>query len=115
MRSPKAFLFLSIFCLAGCDETPHAHYARAADAVSAGAVTRGWIPEVMKSDVSDIHESHDLDSNHGSASFHYTPGLIPKLQQHCVSRSASNGRLIFQCGAFTLSLDPNQQRGLMSH
>ena len=115
MKLPEAGLLLLIVFLEGCNETPRAYYATAADAVTAGAMTRGWLPDVLNSDVSDIHESHDIDNNRGEARFRYTAGLIPRLNQKCAARPAAKSELNYQCGDFTLSLDPQEWRGHLSH
>lgn len=81
MRTLTALVLLSTVCLIGCDGTQHADYATAADAVREGAVARGWLPEVISANVSDIHESHDIDSNRGIADFRHTPDLIPRLER----------------------------------
>jgi hypothetical protein len=108
---------LAIVCVAGCRETPRAYYATAADAVADGAIARGWLPDVLASNVRDIHESHDVDSIHGNAVFRYEADLIPKLQRECAPKPPSDGHLLaYQCaGSFTISLDPAQRRGYLSH
>jgi len=115
MRSLSAAAVLVAAFLIGCNETQHVRYATAADAVADGAIARGWLPQVLNAYVMDIHESHDLDSNHGSADFRYEPGLIPRLQHQCASKSATDGHLRYQCGDFTISLDPVRQIGNLSH
>jgi hypothetical protein len=106
---------VSIGFLAGCHETPHAYYANASDAVKDGAIARGWLPSVLDSNVTEISESHDLDSNQGIADFRYTPELIRKLQRNCIANPTGDGHPMFRCGAFEISLDPAQLKGRVSH
>ena len=115
MRTLSASALLVAAFLIGCDETHHARYATAADAVADGAIARGWLPEVLNANVMDIHESHDLDSNHGIADFRYEPSLISRLQRQCVSKSATDENLRYQCGDFTIALDTARQIGNLSH
>jgi hypothetical protein len=43
-------------------ETREAHYPTLAAAVADGAVARGWVPDLLPPDASDIREIHDLDT-----------------------------------------------------
>jgi len=115
MRLLSAPIVLVAACLVSCDETKHARYATAADAVADGAIARGWLPQVFDANVLDIHESHDIDSNRGSADFRYEPRLIPRLEQQCASKPATDGHLRFQCGHFNISLDPARHAGKLSY
>lgn len=115
MRFRDALVLLACTCLVGCDETKHTHYATGIDAVKDGAIARGWLPEVLSSNVVDIDESHDLDINHGKADFKYAAELIPKLQKSCVSSQPEHNRLVFQCGSFKISLDPTKSSGHLLH
>lgn len=44
-------------------ETPAVRYADRAEAVAAGAESRGWLPELVPDAAVDIREAHDLDTN----------------------------------------------------
>ncbi len=57
--------------LAGCiaGETPQAAYPDLPAAVADGAVARGWIPDWLPADATDLHEIHDLDNNHSALRF----------------------------------------------
>ena len=90
MRFRDALVLLACTCLVGCDETKHTHYATGIDAVKDGAIARGWLPEVLSSNVVDIDESHDLDINHGKADFKYAAELIPKLQKKAAYPASRN-------------------------
>ena len=46
-----------------------ASYRTMADAIADGAVTRGWIPEWLPANATDLDEVHDLDSNESALSF----------------------------------------------
>src|SRR5690348_12095939 len=43
-----------------CNETPKASYSTVDAAAQDGAFQRGWLPDVLRSDVSDIREIHNL-------------------------------------------------------
>ena len=115
MRLLTGIVLVSGVCLIGCDESKDVYYATAADAVRDGAITRGWLPEALSTNATEIRESHDLDSNRGFADFRYTPALIPQLQQKCTSRPPSDGHHGYQSGNYSLSLDPTQRTGHLSH
>ena len=115
MRSLALVVMLAAVLLIGCGEMKRSHYATSADALADGAIARGWLPEVFDANVSEIHESHDLDSNHGFADFHYRPELISQLKKQCTPARAENVHLGYQCGIFTISLDPARLSGHLSH
>jgi hypothetical protein len=69
MRS-RTLLFLSasllfMIGLAACflSETIESTYENIDEAVTAGAVERGWVPEWLPDTAVNLHEKHDLDSN----------------------------------------------------
>jgi hypothetical protein len=47
--------------LAGCQRGQTNSYASYAEADKAGAIDRGWVPEFLPRDASNITESHDVD------------------------------------------------------
>lgn len=49
----------------GCDDSEYMtnYYRSYADAVSDGAIQRGWIPELVPASAFEISEQHDLDTN----------------------------------------------------
>jgi hypothetical protein len=56
--------------MTGClDTTLYASYPTMAVAVADGAVARGWIPEWVPANATDLDEVHDLDSNESALSF----------------------------------------------
>ena len=101
-------------CLISCNESKN-YYATSSDAVKDGAIARGWLPEVLRTNVTEIHESHDLDSNHGIADFRCSSGLISDLQQRCILKTAADGQLGYQCESFSISLNPSKLTGHLSH
>ena len=44
------------------DTRPESHYPTFAAAVADGAVARGWVPDMLPADATDIREMHDLDT-----------------------------------------------------
>ena len=57
-----SFCIMALF-LFGCSERPTEYYPKYEDAVKDGAVNRGWIPEIVPTTATEIHEQHDLDTN----------------------------------------------------
>ncbi|MEY4378928.1 MAG: hypothetical protein RLZ85_809 [Verrucomicrobiota bacterium] len=56
---------------AGGPDTKISHHASLAGARQAGAVERGWVPELLPAGSSDITEIHDLDKNTGTGTFRF--------------------------------------------
>ena len=56
---------------AGGPDTKISHHASLADARQAGAVERGWVPELLPAGSNDITEIHDLDKNTGTGTFRF--------------------------------------------
>ncbi|MGB7371540.1 hypothetical protein [Erythrobacter sp.] len=61
MKNIATSVLLLLF--AGCGEQIDETYPTYADARSAGAVERGWVPAFVPMSASDIVDSHDLDTN----------------------------------------------------
>jgi hypothetical protein len=55
------FLMGLVACFPG--ETIESTYENLNEAVAAGAVERGWVPEWLPDGAVNLHEKHDLDSN----------------------------------------------------
>lgn len=91
----------------GCHETPESRYPTAAAAATAGAFQRGWLPEVLQPDATDIYETHDIDSNRGHGTFAANPHLIHRLDSDCVRESAAE----FRCKSFLVSIDVQSGKG----
>lgn len=125
-----------VLLVAACHEDRNARYETAADAKSDGAFDRGWLPEALFPDTWDIHESHNLDTNHGEATFRYRVKLQDGLARDCSStlssqtvdspfrawpanqtagQLTSRGITVFNCGTFTLALDSGKQLGYLWH
>jgi hypothetical protein len=62
--------FLTLACSAL--ETPEVHYPTYAAALADGAVARGWVPDQVPQDATDIHEIHDLDTEEVWIRFSFT-------------------------------------------
>jgi hypothetical protein len=65
-------------------ETPESRYKSRAAAVSAGAVSRGWVPEALPSSAVDIVESHDIDSNETWIKFRFSESERAVVETMCV-------------------------------
>jgi len=69
MRSILFYALLLV--LTGCADEVTTRFANLADAKSAGAFKRGWLPPVLPDSAKAIVEINDLDSNKGTGAFDY--------------------------------------------
>ena len=70
--------------IAGCFwETTDASYSTAAEAIDSGVLGKGWIPEWLPQDATDLREVHNIDSNAGELSFLVTAPASVKLPTDC--------------------------------
>lgn len=65
------FAVIVVSALLGCGETPEVYYPTFKEAVSDGAVARGWIPEWLPKSAVEIHERHNLDTNRSMLAFRF--------------------------------------------
>lgn len=73
-------------CTSCIDTVLSVEYDSYSDAVAAGEIRRGWMPEWMPKTVYDIRETHDLDTNRSSL-FAKVPSIRDKaLLENCVRR-----------------------------
>ena len=82
-------LFAMVMAACTKDEVLDASYESRAEAEAAGAIARGWIPEWLPANASDIHEVHDLDTNEGALAFSLPPGANWRPPSAC--RTAQGG------------------------
>jgi len=62
-RTNLISLCIIVLLLSACSERFTAYYPKYEDALKAGAIKRGWIPEIIPKTATDIHEQHDIDTN----------------------------------------------------
>jgi hypothetical protein len=77
-------------CIGPLSEDIESHYADAATARRAGALDRGWLPEFIPDDATDISELHNLDTNLTWACFTNPRGpgsLRALLEKHGMKRA----------------------------
>ena len=135
-RIQAVIVLIVVLSFTGCKEEPKTYYATAADASADRAFERGWLPEVMRTDVTEIQESHDLDSNHGWATFQYSGQFLARLGSDCVripsdkvvhspfstwpkfmkndqtsAQLSSKNLNAYKCGTFVTVLDSGKQLG----
>jgi hypothetical protein len=97
--------------MASCDETPTSRYPTTEAATKDGAFRRGWLPEILQPDATDIYESHDIDSNRGYGSFALNSQLIQRLKSECRQLNATE----FRCKEFQISVDLDKGSGSFRH
>jgi hypothetical protein len=127
----RVLAFIVLLSFQGCKENPKTYYATVADATADKAFERGWLPEIMRTDVAEIHESHDLDSNHGWATFRYHGQFPMRVESDCAripidkigtwpkfmndieasARMGSKTIDAYKCGPFVAVLDSGKQFG----
>jgi hypothetical protein len=75
----------------GClDTTLDASYPTMNSAVAGDAVRRGWVPDWVPSNSTDIREVHDLDSNESALSFNFPASTKLVLPTQCQPVQASD-------------------------
>lgn len=87
MRAAILIVGCGLF-LIGCNETPETQYATASAAAQDQAFERGWMPPVLQPDVTDIHETHDIDSNRVVGQFALNGSVLERLQSSCKHASS---------------------------
>src|SRR6185312_427588 len=92
MRALVLIVSCALF-LVGCDEIPETHYATASAAAQDRAFERGWLPAVLLPDATDIHEAHDIDSNHDVGQFTLNAALLKRLEASCHTATANPATL----------------------
>ena len=69
--------------VAGCGETPQVYYPTYEAAVSAGAISRGWIPALVPKSAVEIHEIHNLDTNKSMLALRFNGAEKIELGSSC--------------------------------
>ena len=82
-RGSGTLLLTTVLLIVGCSETQTKRYKTIADAERDEAIRRGWLPEVLAPDATDIVEFHDLDSNVGYGTFAMNDSLRRRLEKVC--------------------------------
>ena len=119
--------------MSGCKEKFESYYPSAATAVKAGAFDHGWLPDVLKPDVMNIREWHDVASNEVRGSFALNERVLNSLQSSCkpskdvprktwsmpewfpfsITRgdAGAHGMRIFRCDDFFIAADRTAAAG----
>lgn len=74
-------VLLLVFLL---DDKYENEYAIAADAAADGAFQRGWLPDVLLPDATDIKELHYLEASKVRATFRYTGLTKGRIETKCI-------------------------------
>ena len=75
-RFPRLAVCATVAILSACtNDVLDASYATQAEAVSAGAVQRGWIPAWVPPEARDLREVHSVDTNESVLLFILPAGL----------------------------------------
>lgn len=73
-------VLIAIAALCGCVEQSHRRYASRADAVAAGELARGWLPDWVPEAAFDIRLQGDLDTNRIWLRFELPPSDFASLR-----------------------------------
>ena len=87
MRRPLLIIAGSILLLVGAfiarkaigsldPDIQFSHYANLPAARQCGIIDRGWVPEFLPADSTNISETHDLDTNTGTGSFKFPAATL---------------------------------------
>ena len=72
MRRREALIALTLgISLLSCRETVSTNYASSSEARRAGALEKGWLPNVLPPSAVDIWERHDIDTNETWGAFRF--------------------------------------------
>jgi hypothetical protein len=78
-----SLLVIVVGTMNGCKEKVESNYPSVAIAVKDGAFDRGWLPELLKPDVVNIWEWHDIASNEVRGRFALNERVLNRLQSTC--------------------------------
>ena len=83
---------VAILAMSACKacERPMSHYATRAEAVSAGAFDRGWLPSLVPASARELVEQHDIDTNETWLSFAFRPHDRDPLRAACTRKTAND-------------------------
>lgn len=90
---------LGLFALAHF-ENPSSRFGTYEELKAAGLIERGWVPEQLPKSAIGIEESHDIDTNHGWASFKYKPGDTAAADGGCQLLHQTNEGRKYLCPPF---------------
>ena len=127
------FVLLNLWLNSGEDQK--AYYETTEEATRdkvAGAdpFERGWLPVVLKCGTNEIREEHNVSTNQGRATFHYTPLFADALARTCSPLPPDallrtpfwrwpeflhdGNTRVFKCGDFTLAIH-DEKSGFFWH
>jgi hypothetical protein len=82
-RLLQLIVFGGIMC--ACKEKFESQYPSAVDTAKSGEFDRGWLPELLKPDVMNIREWHDIASNEVRGRFDLNGRVLNSLNSSCKS------------------------------
>jgi hypothetical protein len=128
-----SLLIVILVSMNACKEKFESHYSSATDAAKAGEFDRGWLPDVLKPDIRNISEWHDVASNEARGRFVLSEEFLNRLRSSCVisadvprktssmpdwfpaaiyrGESSKEGMLIFRCEDFFVAINQQTKNG----
>jgi hypothetical protein len=89
-RGTRGRLILTgVILIAACSEYKESSYASMAEARRMGAVDRGWLPEILPDEATNVHEVHNVDTNQTWCRFDLTAADANRLRAALSSLTAS--------------------------
>ena len=71
---------LPLLSIAACSDFKESHYSRMAEARRAGAIDRGWLPDLLPDNTTNVREVHDIDTSQTWCAFDLAEPEATKLQ-----------------------------------
>ena len=80
-----SYFLLMIIGISGCDllERPEMSYVNMTEAIEHGAIDRGWVPEWIPAQATNIREIHDIDTNESMMAFDLPNTVDWRLPNGC--------------------------------
>lgn len=67
----------------GYAENPESHFSNYNDLAASDLISKGWLPPYLPKSISDITETHNIDSGRVWATFKYDPMDISSIEDAC--------------------------------
>jgi hypothetical protein len=88
LASPILCVGLSIILAAGCGDRRESSYPSLADAIRAGEINRGWIPDFLPESSRAIHIIYDPASPRTYCAFEFSPADSQRLMKNLTNLDA---------------------------
>jgi hypothetical protein len=83
-------------------ENPSSSFQTYDELEASGLIQRGWLPDYLPRSATEIEESHDIDTNEGSAYFRYRVGDTARADEGCQLLHKTKSGRKYLCPPFDL-------------